>query len=308
MAPTQQQQQTASGKQQVGGFLNPENAVAGGLRNRFEGTIESARYEAFDFKGKAKGFTSKQGQYFSGVKMCLHLHIVDCDDSPEPVDEYLPAAPIEWFAPNDEGTGFEAVKGHKGFDRDSEIIQFMGGVIATGAAKPADLDVDPTFLEGYRFFFERESPKWAERKVQDDPTKRASENVLVPRKLIEAPKGNGRTAGGAKAAASTRAAAAASNAKDDASDDTQLAEQLVDITVDAIKRYADENAKAEHVSREDLGAEVFAWVSSKTNKDKVTRELRLFAADAFKDDAFLVENAGRRTWKYNEKKGVVVLD
>lgn len=282
-------------------FLNPETAVAGGLRNHFEGTIELARYEAFDFKGKAKGVTTKGGRYLSGTKMAIHLRIVDCDDDPNtPVDEYWPCGPIEDFVPNDDGDGFEAVTGRQGFAKDSEVIQGMTAVVETGAVKQSELTSDPTFLEGKRFYWERRAALWAARST--DPERQKNENVLIPTKFVGAAKGASKLA--SKPASAS--AGVSDRGKGEGTTDDDVVDAGIKLTKEAIAAFEEENPKAKSVSREDVGTGVFALAMSKYKKD-YDAPMRKAINKLFDDDDFLDNNAGRKTWSYDAKKGVVEL-
>jgi hypothetical protein len=278
-------------------FLNPDTAVAGGLRNDFEGTIVAARYEEWDFKGKAKPVTQRN-RTLSGHKMALHLTLDDIDDgsaAPTPEEVWWPAGAIEDFVPSDDGLSFEAVTGLKGFSRDSEIIQGMEAVIATKAIEKSELGIDPSVLEGLRFYWHREPAKWA--KPQEGKT--APDN-LMPQKYIATGKagGNGK-AQGAKAkpasTASKQTAASGGGAGD------EILEQAIKLCGEVL---SDLPPKQETISREELGSEVIALILQKYRKD-IDKDTRNAIGELFENDAFLDQNAGRKTWSYNSESGEV---
>jgi hypothetical protein len=285
-------------------YLNPDTAVAGGLRNHFEGTVELARYEVFDFMGKARPTTTKAGRYLSGKKMAIHVRIVDCDDGiDKPVDEYWPGDPVEDFVPNDEGDGFEAITGRTGFSNTCEIIQAMNAIVETGLLKKSELTSDPTFLEGKRFYWVRKAPLYAEKKT--DPTKRGDENVLLPTKYIGEAKGKGASKPGARSGSGASAGAGLRGVTDD-TPDSEITDIGVKLTKEAISVYEEENPKAKSVSREDVGTGVFTLLMSKYKKD-YDASVRKAVNKLFEDDDFLEQNEGRKTWSYDAKKGVVEL-
>lgn len=289
------QQQAAAGSDEALSYLNPDNATAG-LRNMFEGTIVDARFEPWDFKGKAKA-TTYNNRTYSGTKFSLHLIVDDIDDGGKAEDIYWPGCAIEDCVPNDDGTGFEFITGKKGFPRDSELIQGMGHFIDSGAVAKSDVGNDPTMFIGKRFFWERKAAMWA--KPQEG---KSAPEQLMPVKFIsdEGGKSKSRAAssGSSKTAASKSTPAAAADAGEG---DDAIVDRAKELVIEAL---ADLPAKQKTISREDLGSEVLGLMLQKY-KQKISTADRKAIGALFETDDFLADNAGRKTWRYDDADGEV---
>lgn len=293
--------QSAAADDGMTSFLNPDNATAG-LRNLFEGTIVDARFEAWDFKGKAKAITTRDGRHLSGQKFSLHLVVDDIDDGGKAEDIYWPGMAIEDCVPNDDGTGFEFITGRKGFPKDSELIQGMQYMIDSGAVAKSDLSNDPTIFIGKRFFWERKAAMWA--KPQEG---KSAPEQLMPVKFISdeggSGKDNSRSRAGAAASSKPAPRAGAAAAAADGSDDA-IVDRAKELVIEAL----DDLPKGQKtVSREMLGSEVLTLMLTKYKKgpDEISVKDRKAIGALFEDDVFLEGNAGRRTWKYDAENGEV---
>jgi hypothetical protein len=295
-------------------FLNPDTAVAGGLRNMFEGTIVRAAYEPWDFNGKAKPSTYN-GKRYSGVKMALRFDIDDIDDdNPDPEKVYWPAGHIEDFAPSDDGRSFTAITGRSGFSRDSEIIQGMKCIIDSGAIKQTDLVMDPSIFEGLRFRWERKPPLWAKKQeAPTDGTQQKDISNLMPVKFIEAAGGKNRGAG--KPAAGSASGKSKPVQKDDDDDqagaDTAINDLGVKLVLEVLEdRLTDKSIPAadrKTIGREALGSDVLALMLTtyKKGPEAIDKDTRNAIGELFENDAFLESNAGKKTWKYDSEDGEV---
>ncbi len=281
-------------------FLNPETAIQG-LDANFEGTITRAVWEQWDFKGKAK--PKPDGK--SGVVMALHVTIDDRDDgATKPHEEYYPAGAIEDFVPSDDGYSFEAVSGKKGFFRDREVIQFSQEVLGTGAIKPSDLGIDPSVFEGKRFYWERKPPTWA----KDGSATKSS--VLVPTKFVESAGGGGKGKGAGKPVA-TNAKGKPAPAPDPDDADTAVADLATKLVLEVLEERATDKslpaAERKVIGRELLGSEVLAKMLTEYKKgpDAIDKDTRAAIGELFENDEFLNDNAGKKTWKYDDSDGEV---
>jgi hypothetical protein len=272
-------------------FLNSDTAISG-LRSNFEGTITDARYEQWDFKGKAKAKPSGK----SGVVMALKLTIDDIDDgNPKPEENYLPCGAIEDFVPSDDGQSFEAVTGRTGFFRDMEVLQFADAVVETGAIAKSDLSIDPSVFVGLRFYWERKPPRWA----KPDDTKHST---LVPTKYVETAK---------KSKAATAAKGKPAPPADDNEPDAEIIDWGKKLVLEALEDLPEivdpktkKKSQQETISREDLGSEVLALMLAKYKKE-ITKDVRNAIGALFENDDFLQSNSGRKTWHYDASDGEV---
>lgn len=284
-------------------FLNPDTATSG-LRNLFHGTITKSVYEPWDFKGKAKP-SEYGGKRYSGVKMALHHTIEDIDDGdPKPEEVYWPAGAIEDFAPSDDGRSFTPITGRKGFSKDSEIIQGVNAIIDTGAVKKSDLAMDPSIFEGLRFFWERKPPTWAkERETPSDGSKQKDVSNLMPTKFVESVGGGGKKSTASKPAAS--AAAKGSKREDPEEEEAETDTAITDWGIKLVGQALDDLPdKQNTIGREDLGSEVLA-IMLRTYKKEIDKPTRALIGELFENDEFLIEHAGKKTWKYNARDGEV---
>lgn len=270
-------------------FLNSETAVSG-LDGNFEGTVTGAKWEQYDFKGKAK--PKRDGK--SGIVMALHVTIGERDDGGKDLDEFYSAGAIEDFVPNDDGDGFEAITGRKGFHPDREVLQLTDAMVDTGGVVRSELGVDPTPLIGTRFYWERVNPRWAKDGKKNDGSP-VSANVLVPTKFV--PTKGGSKAVGSKAAGKPAGSKAASTESDEGDDnDSAITDRAIELVKEVL---ANLPAKAKGViSREELGAEVLQLMLTDYKKEIDTPTRKAISA-LFKDGEFLDNNAGKKTWAFD---------
>lgn len=286
--------------------LDPDEG-ASGLRNNFEATILSAKYEPWDFKGHARP-SSKFGRDLSGVKFAIHLVLGDADDGGKDEDVYWSGGAIEDFTPNDEGTDFELTGKRDRFSKTSEILQGMDYVIKSGALKKSDIGRNPAILEGLRFYWERKPALWATEKRDDG--KEGPDN-LMPVKFIGKVGAGGtsrtRAASSTTSTTSTRGSRAAAAASEP-DEPTQTDPELVALGVKLVMEVLDDLPKGENtIGREALGADVLALALTKYKKgpEAIDKDTRAAIGELFETDDFLEENAGRKTWKYSTKTGEV---
>lgn len=284
-------------------WLNPDTGTAG-LRDKFEGTIARAVYDRWDFNGHAK--PSQHGnRMVSGVKMALHLTLTDIDDGGKDEEVYWPAGAVEDFVPSDDGLSFEAITGRTGFAKDSELLQGMQYVVDSGAIAKSDLGVDPSVLEGKRFFWERKPALWA--KPQEG--KRAPDNPM-PVKFIEdviaggsgKKKGASGGAAGKSAAASSKQGGKDAAAADEGGDD-EISTLGLKFVLEVLE---DLPPKQKTISREELGSEVITLLmTNKKYKAEVDSKTRRAIGALFDDNEFLEENSGKKTYLYDADDGEV---
>lgn len=261
-------------------FFNPDTATSG-IIDDINLTITDAELVEYDFNGKAVPRNGK-----SGNVLALHLTLEDDDGSQQDGPfAYFPCGAIEDFVPSDDGKEPVPTTGKTGFNKRSAGIQLMNAFIKTGVPKNK-MSSRVDFMIGYKFHW-----KQTEKEGAQEPTDGGmKKTLLLPDRLISAPGEKAGKAGKAAKPASKAAAAASDDEGDDASAKA----------IELVKKVL-ANADGA-VDIETVGSEVFDLAMKDKAVDKAQRKAIL---NLVGDADFFSENAGKKTWAFDEDAGTV---
>lgn len=273
-------------------FLDPSTFIAG-LTDDVDLEITAAKFEEYDFNGKAQPRDGK-----SGVTCAIHFTL-DGEDGGEPIEQFWPCGPIENWQPTDDGEYVEAVGGKSGFYKYSAGSLLINAILGLkGMPKGILADAQIGVLVGYKLHWNQVP---SERKGQDGKDK----TLLLPTGFVSAP---GRAA--AKASTKAKAKPAVDDEDEDAeetpapkgkgkaaatakADDTDVS----DLTISLATRAA-ENMDTP-LTLEDFTSEIFELVSKEKGVDrKVKKEVIALVNDT----DWIEEHAEECGLKWNAKK------
>ena len=280
-------------------FLDPSTFVAG-LTDDVDLEITSARFEEYDFNGKAQPRDGK-----SGNVCAIHLTL-EGDELGEPLEQYWGCGPIENWQPTDDGEYVEAVGGKSGFYKYSAGSLLINAILGIkGIPKGLLSDQKISVLEGYKLHWNQVP---SERKGQDGKDK----TLLLPTALVSGPSGKGGSRSSSEAKAKSSARRPAPDDDDD-DQDTPPARKGKPAPAPAAKDDDDEDVEqtavglaarvaenmADPLTLEDFTAEVFELTSKEKNLDRKAKKKII---ELVGDADWIAENAKECGVKWNPKK------
>lgn len=277
--------------------MRPDEMVAGGLMDDFDGTITKARLVPWDYNGSIDHHV-----------LALALTIKPEGDDPEFTQHYSTGAELDEFVPSMDGLepcnlesdnsedheGIYAMPVGKkeGLNNNSNMAQFYGAMVDAGFDINSIMpNVD--FLEGVGGHFNRMPQKKRSGLMQSkrvDKNGKEKENrnndILVITELKAKAK-----AGKAVPATKTKPVAAKASAKTAVEEETADGDPLVDIVVAAL-----EAAEDNTITKKSLSALVL--------KSKIDAKEKGAAVKRVQSDEFL---EGSERWAYDAEEGTLVL-
>lgn len=283
-------------------FLDPSTFIAG-LTDDVDLEITSAKFEEYDFNGKAQPRDGK-----SGNVCAIHLTL-EGDELGEPLEQFWGCGPIENWQPTDDGEYVEAVGGKSGFYKYSAGSLLINAILGIkGIPKGLLSDQKISVLEGYKFHWNQVP---TERKGQDGKDK----TLLLPTALVSGPgKGGSKSGSEAKAKAKSSTRKPEPDEDEDEDEDTppvrkskpapapavkdEDQEEDIEQTAVGLATRVAENM-AEPLTLEDFTAEVFELTSKEKNLDRKAKKKII---ELVSDEEWIAGNAKECGVKWNPKK------